>query len=47
MALTDTHPLPCLRVNVTVMPFDEFAQTYDVRPGDGMYMAPEDRICVW
>lgn len=44
---TDPHPLGCLRTNVTVQQFDEFYQTYDVQPGDGMYLAPEDRITVW
>ena len=44
---TDPHPLGCLRTNVTVQQFEEFYETYDVRPGDGMYLAPEDRIAVW
>ena len=46
-ARTDAHPLGYLRTNVTVMQFDEFQSAYDVREGDGMYVAPEDRICVW
>ena len=44
---TDPHPLGCLRTNVTVQQFDEFYETYDIQPGDGMYLAPEDRIAVW
>ncbi|MBR3739034.1 MAG: M13 family metallopeptidase [Clostridia bacterium] len=44
---TDPHPLGCLRTNVTVQQFEEFYNTYDIRPGDGMYLAPEDRIAVW
>ena len=44
---TDGHPLDYLRANVTVMQFDEFQACYDVKPGDGMYLAPEDRINVW
>ena len=44
---TDSHPLGCLRTNVTVQQFDEFYQTYNIQPGDGMYLAPEDRIAVW
>lgn len=43
----DTHPLNFLRVNVTLQQFDEFLNTYDIQPGDGMYLAPEDRIRVW
>ena len=25
----------------------EFVDCYDLKEGDGMYMAPEDRIAVW
>lgn len=44
---TDSHPLGCLRTNVTVQQFEEFYETYEVGPGDKMYLAPEDRISVW
>ena len=44
---TDAHPLPYLRVNVCVQQFDEFNATYNVKPGDKMYLAPENRILVW
>ena len=47
MMVTDEHPLSMLRCNVTVSQFDEFQKTYDIQPGDGMYVAPEDRILVW
>lgn len=43
----DSHPLPYLRVNVVVQQFDEFYETYGVKQGDGMYLAPEDRLEVW
>ena len=43
----DTHPLDYLRVNIVLQQFDEFIETYDIKPGDGMYLAPEDRILVW
>lgn len=46
-AKEDEHPLHFLRTNVTVMQFDEFNQTYDIQPGDGMYMEPAQRISVW
>ena len=45
--LTDEHPLDFFRVNVTLQQFDEFLETYDIEPGDGMYLAPEKRILVW
>ena len=43
----DPHPLAYLRTNVVVQQFDEFMETYDVKEGDGMYLAPEDRILIW
>lgn len=43
----DEHPNNYLRTNVTLQQFDEFYETYDVQPGDSMYLAPEDRILVW
>lgn len=43
----DPHPPKYTRVNVTLQQFDEFYETYDIKEGDGMYLAPEDRIKVW
>ena len=43
----DPHPKFYLRTNVTVQQFDEFYEAYDIKPGDNMYLAPEDRILVW
>lgn len=43
----DQHPLNYLRTNVTLQQFDEFLKTYDLREGDGMYLAPDDRVAVW
>ena len=47
MVKTDSHSLNYLRVNATVQQFNEFLETYNVKEGDGMYLAPEDRIAVW
>lgn len=47
LAQSDVHPLSYLRTNVTLQQFDEFYETYDIQPGDGMYLAPEERIAVW
>ena len=44
---TDNHPVECYRCNIPVQNYDEFLETYGVREGDGMYLAPEDRIRVW
>lgn len=45
--LQDEHPRDYLRTNVPVQQFDEFYETYDVREGDNMYLAPEDRLLIW
>ena len=48
MLLTqDEHPLNYIRVNSCAQQFDEFYETFDVKEGDGMYLAPEDRVLVW
>ena len=43
----DEHPLDYSRANVPVQQFDEFYKAFDVKEGDNMYLAPEDRLIVW
>ncbi len=43
----DTHPMRYMRVNATLAQFDDFIDFYVIQPGDGMYVAPEDRVAVW
>ncbi|MCR5687879.1 MAG: hypothetical protein K6G58_07665 [Lachnospiraceae bacterium] len=43
----DEHPLDYARTNVPVQQFEEFYETYDVREGDNMYLAPQDRLVIW
>ena len=43
----DVHPLNYLRTNVPVQQFAEFYETYGVTEGDGMYLAPADRLLIW
>lgn len=43
----DPHPFEFIRVNYTMMQFDEFYETYGIKPGDGMYMDPSERILIW
>lgn len=43
----DRHPAVYLDTNVTIQQFDEFLETFDVKPGDNMYLAPEDRLVIW
>ncbi len=47
LILQDSHPLAYLRINAVVQQFEEFYETFGVREGDGMYLAPEDRLEVW
>ena len=44
---TDVHALNYLRANAVIQQFDEFYETYGIKEGDGMYLAPEDRVAVW
>jgi predicted metalloendopeptidase len=43
----DVHPLPFHRINIILQQYDEFIENYDIKPGDGMYLSPENRVCVW
>ncbi|MBR4575464.1 MAG: M13 family metallopeptidase [Lachnospiraceae bacterium] len=43
----DEHPLCVFRVNVGVQQFDKFYETYNVQPGDGMFLEEKKRIAVW
>ncbi|WP_026658805.1 M13 family metallopeptidase [Butyrivibrio sp. AC2005] len=45
--LTDVHPAHYLRINATLAQFDDFLSFYGITEGDGMYIAPEDRVAVW
>ncbi len=47
LIMQDSHPLAYLRINAVVQQFEEFYETYGVKEGDGMYLAPEDRLEVW
>ena len=43
----DEHSPSIIRVNAILSTLDSFYETYDVTEGDGMYIAPEDRISRW
>ena len=47
LRLNDVHPLPYLRTNCTLQQYDEFLDFYGITEGDGMYLAPEDRVNIW
>ncbi len=44
---TDTHAPGIARTNAVASSTEEFYEAYDVQEGDGMYVAPEDRVCIW
>lgn len=44
---TDHHSSSNLRVNRVLVNFEEFNKTYKINKGDGMYVAPKDRISIW
>ena len=46
-SLTDVHPCGRCRVNKLFSLVDEFYTTYDIKEGDAMYVAPEDRPYIW
>ncbi|NKD30398.1 M13 family peptidase [Enterococcus casseliflavus] len=43
----DVHGPAKLRANIQVQNIDEFYTTFDIKPGDPMYRAPEDRVQIW
>lgn len=43
----DFHPFPYLRGNVTLAQFDEFVETFNIQPGDGMYIPEDERVKIW
>ena len=45
--INDVHPMRYLRVNCTLQQFDEFLDFYGITEGDGMYLAPADRVIIW
>ncbi|WKD86640.1 Neutral endopeptidase [Polaribacter huanghezhanensis] len=44
---TNPHSPPIWRVNGPLMNFTPFYNTFDVKPGDKNYKAPEERIKIW
>lgn len=43
----DVHSLAKNRVNVTLPHITEFVEAWGVEPGNGMYLAPENRVTLW
>ena len=47
LSVLDVHSANKVRTNQTLACFEEFYTTYSIEPGDGMYVAPEDRVKIW
>jgi len=44
---TDPHSPPKFRANGAPVNIPAFYEAFDVKEGDGMYLAPEDRVKIW
>jgi len=44
---TDPHSPGKYRAFVPLKNVDAFYKAYDIKPGDGMYVAPEKRVKIW
>lgn len=44
---TDPHSPSEYRCNGVVRNIDAFYEAFDVKPGDGMYLPPEERVSIW
>ena len=44
---TDEHSPNVVRVNAVLSTCEAFYETYDIKEGDGMYVAPENRVSRW
>jgi predicted metalloendopeptidase len=45
--LTDPHSPAMYRTNQVLRNMPAFAEAWGVKPGDGMYLAPADRVKIW
>ncbi len=45
--VTDPHSPPKYRVQVPIKNIDAFYEAFGVKPGDGMYIAPAERVRIW
>ncbi|WP_433757855.1 M13 family metallopeptidase [Nocardia sp. CA-135398] len=44
---TDPHSPPEFRCNAVVRNIDSFHEAFDVKPGDELYLEPEQRVKIW
>jgi putative endopeptidase len=44
---SDEHSPPAIRAMAPLMNLDAFYPAFDIRPGDKMYLSPEQRVRIW
>jgi putative endopeptidase len=44
---TDTHAPSSIRANAALSSCDDFYRVFNIKKGDGMYVAPKDRVGIW
>ncbi len=47
LANNDEHSFDPLRINVSLQNIDDFYTTYNIKPGDPMYLKPSKRVNIW
>jgi putative endopeptidase len=47
LLVSDPHSPPQARVDLPLRNIDAFYTAFGVKPGDPMYLAPEDRVRIW
>ena len=47
LLLTDEHSPSKARVNAVLSSNEKFNEVYGLKEGDGMYVAPEERVSRW
>ncbi|MGV8906193.1 MAG: M13-type metalloendopeptidase [Acetobacterium sp.] len=45
--MNDVHSPAFVRVNAVLSSINEFYEIYDIKEGNKMYVAPEDRVAIW
>jgi putative endopeptidase len=47
LVMSDPHSPPKFRVNGVVRNMDVWYEAFDVKPGDKLYLPPEQRVRIW
>ena len=47
LLVIDSHSPDRVRINAVVRNFDEWYRAFDVKPGDKLYLPPEQRVRIW